>query len=245
MSNVLSRALRRFKGKPAVDQQPASRTICRSREEYAAAFQMTLREWLLRHQKEIVFEQCSWMGVRTVKNPLDAWIYQEIMFEVQPDVLVEIGSYVGGGTLYFAHLMDTLGKGQVISVDIDRTHYKVAHDRIVTVTGDSSSEEVVSEVARLCEGKRVLVMHDGDHSKDQVLRDLAAYSKLVSVGSYLIVEDGVVDLFEPDDGLGLRGDGPLAAVEEFLKHNPDFVVDAQRERYVLTYNPKGFLKRVK
>ncbi len=242
MSNILSRTIKRLKSKPAA---PVSRTRCESREDYENAFRMTLREWLLRHQSEVIFDKCSWMGLTTVKNPLDAWIYQEILYEVQPDVVVEIGSWIGGGTLYLAHLMDIIGKGRVVSVDIDREHYRAKHDRITTITGDSSSEAVVSEVTRLCEGKKVLVLHDGGHTREQVIKDLAAYSKLVSVGSYLIVEDGIVDLFESDESLGLSGDGPLAAVEEFLKSNRDFVVDADRERYILTYNPRGFLKRVK
>lgn len=245
MSNIISRTIKRLKGRSGNDVEPVSRIRCVSKDDYLAAFQMTLGEWLIHHQQNVVFKHCNWMGIRAVKSPLDAWIYQEILFEVQPDVLVEIGSLYGGTTLYFAHLMDLLGKGQVISVDIDRSRYEAKHDRIVDITGDSSSDEVVEQVARLCEGKRVLVLHDGDHTREQVTKDLAAYAPLVSVGSYLIIEDGIVDLFEPGDGLGWRRDGPLAAVEEFITANPNFVVDEQRERYIMTYNPRGYLKRVK
>jgi cephalosporin hydroxylase len=120
----------------------------------------------------------------------------------------------------------------------------VEHPRIVQVTGDSSSSGVVERVTELCRGKRVLVMHDGDHHKEHVLRDLECYAGLVSPGSYFIVEDGIVDLFEPGDGLGWHPDGPLAAVEEFLAGNDEFVVDESRERYLLTYNPRGYLKKV-
>ena len=79
-----------------------------------------------------------------------------------------------------------------------------------------------------------------------VLEDLELYSRLVSVGSYFVVEDGIVDLFHSEDGFGFRENepGPLAAVEEFVRHHPEFIVDTSRERYILTYNPKGFLKRV-
>jgi cephalosporin hydroxylase len=215
------------------------------RKEYRGKFRMRLAEWLIRHQTDIVFKQCTWMGVKALKNPLDAWIYQEIVHEVQPDVIIEIGSHAGGSTLFFAHLCDLIGKGTVISLDIDRTHYSVEHPRIIPITGDSSSSEVTSQVFPLCEGKRVLVAHDGDHTKEQVLKDLAAYSPLVSVNSYFIVEDGIVDLFRPGDRLGKFEDGPLAAVDEFLSANTDFVVDSSRERYILTYNPHGFLKRIR
>ncbi len=184
------------------------------------------------------------MGVQALKNPFDAWIYQEIIYEVKPDVIIEIGSYEGGATLYLANLLDLLGKGMVISVDLDRTIFRVSHSRIVLVTGDSSSPETVAKVYELCAGKSVLVIHDADHTKKQVLKDLEAYSSLVSVNSYFIVEDGIIDLFRPGDSIGEFEEGPLAAVEEFISKNPNFVVDTERERYILTYNPKGFLKRV-
>jgi cephalosporin hydroxylase len=215
------------------------------RGDYRKRFRMSLRQWLLYHQRNVVLKECHWMGVRALKNPLDAWIYQEILCEVRPDVVVEIGSLEGGGTLYLANLLDLLGKGIVISVDIDRSKFNVKHSRIIEITGHSSSPEVLASVAELCAGKSVLVLHDGDHRKEQVLRDLQIYSKLVSVGSYFIVEDGIIDLYKPGDSIGAMDDGPLAATEEFLRANPDFVADTERERYILTYNPRGFLKRVR
>src|SRR5262249_41807228 len=145
---------------------------------------------------------------------------------------------------YLAHLLDIIGKGEIISIDIDRSSFEVRHKRIILVTGDSSSSEVVDKVSELCAGRTVLLIHDGGHEKDRVLRDLHAYSRFVSVNSYAIVEDGVIDLFSPGDGIGTYADGPMAAVDLFLKQNPDFVVDAARERYIITYNPRGFLRRV-
>lgn len=215
------------------------------RKDYRRKFNMKLRQWLIYHQKNIVFDKCYWMGVHTLKNPLDAWIYQEIIYDVQPDIIIEIGSLEGGSTLYFANLLDILGKGMVISIDIHRTMYSVKHNRIVVITGDSLSQEVISKVSELSEGKSVLIMHDGDHYKEQVLRDLQNYSKFVSVNSYFIVEDGIIDLFKPGDSIGNYREGPLAAVEQFLDKNRDFIVDTERERYILTYNPRGFLKRIR
>jgi cephalosporin hydroxylase len=185
------------------------------------------------------------MGVEAAKNPLDAWIYQELLFEVRPQVLVEIGSFKGGTTLFFAHLFDLLGEGLVVSVDIDRTQFAARHERIVTVTGDSSSSDVIGQVRALCKGKRTIVVHDGDHRKGQVLADLALYAPLVTPGSYLVVEDGVIDLFRPGDGIGTFEPGPLQAVEAFVAANPDFEIDESRERYLLTYNPKGYLRRIR
>ncbi len=215
------------------------------RVEYNKKFKMSLVKWLIWHQKAIHFKKCHWMGVKAYKNPFDSWIYQEIIYEVQPDVIIEIGSAEGGSTLYFAHLLDLLGKGIVISVDIDRSCYNVKHDRIHVITGDSSSLETISTVAKLCKGRTVLLIHDGNHSKEAVLKDLKAYSSFISVGSYFIVEDGIVDLFSKGGCFGSFDEGPLAAVEEFLCTTSDFVVDKEKERYILTYNPKGFLRRIK
>ena len=228
---------------PATALRYAGRLLLPMREDYRRRWRMTLTQWLLHHQRAIVFENCRWMGVRSYKNPMDAWIYQEILYDVKPDVIVEIGSAHGGTTLYLAHLMDLIGKGAVVSVDIDRSKFSVSHPRIEEVTGDSGAPAVVARVSELCRDKSTVVIHDGDHSRDAVLRDLEAYGKLVSPGSYLIVEDGVMDLFRPGDGLGTFAPGPLAAIEAFLRVHPEFQVDLAQERYFMTYNPRGFLKR--
>lgn len=217
----------------------------RTRLQYRRLFRMSLRQWLLYHQRDVVYDRCTWMGLTALKHPLDAWIYQEILYEVRPDVVIELGSASGGGTLYLAHLQDALGKGVVVSVDIERSSFMAEHDRIIVVTGHSSSPTTLARVRSICADKRVLVIHDADHHKEQVLADLFAYAPLVSVGSYFIVEDGIVDLFRPHEALGVLYDGPLAASEEFLRCSSDFEVDSERERYLLTYNPRGYLKRVR
>lgn len=206
-----------------------------------------LRRWLNHHHSDVLFERCTWMGVKAWKNPMDAWIYQEIIHEVGPDVIVEIGSASGGSTLYLAHLLELIGNGVVVSVDVDRSTFVAEHPRIVTVTGPSSAAGTLDRVSELCRGQRCLVIHDADHTKEQVLVDLHAYAPLVSVGSYLVVEDGIVDLFHPWEHLGVTYEGPLSAIEEFLRtpNELEFEVDSDRERYVLTANPRGFLRRVR
>jgi cephalosporin hydroxylase len=214
------------------------------REAYDRLYQGSLREWLLYHQKEIVFEQMTWRGARIWKNPMDIWVYQEIIHEVQPDVIVEIGSRYGGSTKFFADMLELCGKGAVISIDPERSEYTLEHPRVVVLTGKSSDPSILSEVERICRGKAVIVIQDGDHSKRQALEDLENYTPFVSVGSYFIMEDGIVDLFHEGDGIGFEEEGPLAATEEFLSRHTNFVVDEKRERYLLTYNPRGFLKRI-
>ena len=215
------------------------------RRYYRRRFGISLRQWTLYHHNNIVFQQCSWMGVRTQKNPCDCWIYQEIIWETKPEVIVEIGSASGGSTLYFAQLLDLIGSGTVVSIDISRETYDVSHPRVVAITGNSSAPAIVEQVADLCRGKRTLVIHDGDHEKKQVLRDLEAYAPFVGVGSYLIVEDGLIDLFRPNDGVGDFPAGPLKAIDQFLRTHGEFAIDRDRERYMITNSPSGFLKRVR
>jgi cephalosporin hydroxylase len=215
------------------------------RREYRDRFRMTLEDWMLYHQTDIVFDQCTWMGVKALKSPLDAWIYQEIIYEVKPDVIVELGSMWGGSTLYLASLLDLLGHGQVVSVDISRERFSAKHPRFVLITGSTTDPQVIAQVRSVCEGKKVLVIHDAAHDKPTVLADLRTYGQLVNVGSYLIVEDGFGDLFYPGTPIGMGEDGPLPAIEQFVQEHPEFEIDKSRERYLLTTNPLGYLKRVR
>jgi cephalosporin hydroxylase len=240
--------LRRLAGVLEVDRPPLGRALRRlarpMRPDYRRRLSMTLRQWLLHHQRDTLFERCTWMGIPAQKNPLDAWIYQEILHEVRPEVVVEIGSAQGGSALFLAHMLDLIGDGgEVISIDIDRSRFRPSHPRLHVLTGDAASPAVVAEAAALARGRRTLVIQDGDHKADGVLRDLRAYADFVSPGSYLIVEDGIIDLFRPGDAIADFHPGPLAAIERFLLERPDFEVDAARERYILTASPRGFLKR--
>ena len=185
--------------------------------------------------------ETTYFGVPAIKNPLDFWTYQEIIFELKPRVIVEIGTNFGGTTLALAHLLDHIGQGFVISVDLD--HGKVPtlvknHPRIRLVTGDAS--ECFLSVRDLCGNKTsIMVIEDSAHTYDNTLNILRRYSALVTRGSYLIVEDGICN-----HGLeeGPRP-GPYEAVEQFLRECHDFKVDRSREAYLITWNPKGYLLR--
>ena len=160
--------------------------------------------------------------------------------------MIEIGSYRGGSTLFFAHMLDLLGAGRVISIDVDRTAWSVSHDRITRLDGSSSDPEVQRQVGELCDGRSVLVCHDGDHRAEQVLRDLHDYAKWVTVGSYYIVEDGIVDLFPVGSADPPRDDRrrPAAGHRVLPGIRSRFVVDEHRERFGVTWNPRGYLRRV-
>jgi cephalosporin hydroxylase len=205
---------------------------------------MTVKEWLRFHQGHVAFEQVTYRGVQALKFPLDTWVYQEIIHRTEPTTIIEIGSNAGGSTLMYADQLDARGgPGRIISVDIDRDRYVVSHDRIVEVTGDSRTEETAAAVRALIVGERVMVIHDGSHEEADVYADLGHYGAMVTPGCYLIVEDGIVDW---DPGIGRwsenRG-GPLAASTRYLAEHPEFTIDPSCERYLMTYNPDGFLLR--
>lgn len=214
------------------------------RAEYGGRFATSLAEWIIYHQREILTKQVTWLGVPVWKNVLDLHMYQEIIFEQGPEFIVEIGSAYGGSTLYLAHVCDILGKGIVISVDISREHFGVRHPRIKVVTGDSTDAKTIAAVHELAGTGNAMVIQDGNHQKDAVLADLRNYADLIPLHGYFIVEDTIADVFHPGNGVGRLMEGPLCAVEQFLAENSEFMVDKSRERYLITQNPGGYLRRV-
>jgi cephalosporin hydroxylase len=186
----------------------------------------------------------TWRGVPAWKFPCDSWIYQQLIFQVQPDVIIEIGNKYGGTALYLQDLCDLFGKGRVIGVDVTHKHlYPQARDRqeITWIEGDACAmaERVGNSMD---EHEVVMVIEDSAHTRANTLAVLEAYAPLVSPGSYFIVEDGIM-------GHGLDRDmpdgGPYEATRQFLERHPEFVVDRNCERYVLTWNPSGYLRRTR
>ncbi len=184
----------------------------------------------------------SWFGYRTIKSPLDLWTYQEILVETRPDLVVECGTRFGGSAYYIASILDLIGQGQVLTVDIDAMKGRPVHRRIRYVHGSSTDPAIVAQVRAAAEGKRVMVILDSDHAAAHVADELAAYHDLVTIGCYLIVEDTNVNghPVRPD-----FGPGPMEALDAFLAGRDDFVSDLDRERFLLTMNPRGFLRRVR
>lgn len=183
----------------------------------------------------------TYWGIATLKSPIDAWIYQEILFETRPDVIVEIGNHHGGSLLMLAHWCDAMGHGKVVGVDL--SHHAVPakvreHGRVTLIDGDAC--ESLAQVQRhISPGERVLVIEDSAHTFDNTLQVLRCYAALVQPGGYFIVEDGICH-----HGLDVGPDpGPYEAIEAFLAENRDFEADRRRERFLVTWNPKGYLRR--
>jgi cephalosporin hydroxylase len=190
-----------------------------------------------------VHHRTRWLGVETLKCPLDLWVYQEVLFEVRPDLVIETGTHKGGSALFLAAMLDLLGRGEVATIDLRSDPARPAHPRIRYVPGSSADPQVVTSVfSGRRPGETCLVILDSDHSKAHVSRELALFAPRVSVGSYLIVEDTNVNGHPvlPD-----FGPGPYEAVDEFLASHSEFEADASREKFLMTFNPNGFLKRLR
>lgn len=192
-----------------------------------------------------VWKNMTYLGVPILKNPLDLWIYQEIISETKPDVIIETGTYEGGSALYLAGILDALGHGNLISIDIEPKGTP-KHPRVEYLVGSSVDPRMADYVKFKSEGLKVLVILDSAHNKSHVLKEMELYGPLVTPGQYLIVEDTNLNGHPvPFHATDEEHEGPFEAVQEYLKsHSTKWVNDVNRGKFGVTFNPSGFLKRV-
>ena len=202
---------------------------------------MTVRELMDHLHRRLVFDT-KYQGIGAMQSVFDFWKYQELLWDNRPDVVIEIGNYVGGSTLALAHLMDNLDHGRLIGVDVDHSGVpdRVAgHPRITLVEGDAVAN--LSQVESLIEpGESVMIIEDSAHTYDNTLALLRAYGPLVTPGQYFVVEDticwrGVDDGPEPPNA--------FEAVADFVAEKPAFEIDRDCEPFIVTWNPCGYLRR--
>jgi|SRR5579862_6245200 len=182
----------------------------------------------------------SWFGYQILKCPLDLWIYQELLVRSRPDIVVECGTYEGGSALFLAMVLDHIGHGEVITIDIKERQGRPRHPRIAYLTGSSTDPLIVAQIKQRVGNSRVMAILDSDHREPHVLDELRIYSELVHPGDYLIVEDTNVNGHPAFPGFG---PGPMEAVEKFLSSTGGFVVDERCERFLMTLHPRGYLRR--
>ncbi len=188
-----------------------------------------------------VFQNTEWMGVKAAKCPMDMWVYQELMHRLNVDLLIETGTWLGGSALYFAHVLDMIGQGQVISVDIQLPDDLPQHPRIEYLKGSSVDPAILEQIrAKVDQASSVMVILDADHKADYKYQELKAYADFVSDDNYLIAEDSVFDFYPAWPEFG---PGPADAVQRFIRERPEFVVDRNQERHMLSFCPAAFLKR--
>ena len=199
----------------------------------------------------------NWYGRPIIQLPEDILTMQEIILHVKPDLIIETGVAHGGSLVFSASMLELLGNGDVLGIEIDiRPHNREAiqkhplSKRIELIEGSSVADSVAERVREYARGKqRIMVFLDSNHTHDHVLRELELYSPLVTKGSYLVVFDtGIEDMPEgtyPDRPWG-KGNNPKTAVWEFLKHNDRFEIDRELEsRLLYTVAPDGYLRCVK
>ena len=175
------------------------------------------------------------------KCPLDLWVYQEILWELRPDLVVETGTHQGGSALFLAAVMDAIGHGQVISIDTVAAERR-AHPRVRYLHGSSTDDATLAAVRDTPAPATRMVVLDSDHRAAHVARELELYAPLVTMDSYLIVEDTNLN---GHPAYPTFGPGPGEAVAAFLRANDAFEIDRSREKFLMTFNPGGYLKRVR
>lgn len=187
------------------------------------------------------WSESTWLGTHIKKCPFDTWMYQEILYEVKPDLIVECGTYKGGSAYFLATLCDLMQKGEILTVDIIDHPGKPVHPRITYMTGSTLDEEILNTIkAKVALAKTVLVILDDDHSANHVYNELKVYADMVTPGSYLLVEDSNVNGHPvyPE-----HGPGPYEAIDRFMQEDNRFVIDKSKEKFYVSFNPNGYLKR--
>jgi cephalosporin hydroxylase len=198
-----------------------------------------------------VWRSTYWQDTPVLKCQLDLWIYQELIRKLRPDLIVECGTWAGGATLFMSHMLDLVGNGRIVTIDLltadrVREHYECfgaenaarlrirpEHHRITQLIGSSTDPGIVEQVFAAARALRcVLVIADSDHSRGHAYAELRAYHPLVTPGSYFIMEDTNIPV-----------EGPRQAAEEFLRQHEEFEADTGLEKFFMTFNPGGYLRR--
>ncbi len=205
----------------------------------------------------------SWLGRPIIQYPQDMIAMQEIIWSVQPDLIIETGIAHGGSLIFSASMLELNAAcggpadAKVVGVDIDiRAHNRAAIEahpmfrRISMIQGSSIAPDIVSQVKAHAAGRRrILISLDSNHTHDHVLAELEAYAPLTSVGSYCVVFDTVVeDTPEccPSDRPWGKDNNPKTAVWAYLKNHPEFEIDHQMDnKLLISVAPEGYLKRVR
>jgi cephalosporin hydroxylase len=198
----------------------------------------------------------SWLGRPIIQYPQDIIAMQEIIWELKPDLIIETGIAHGGSLIFYASILELIGKGEIIGIDIDiREHNKAKIEehplskRIKMIQGSSIDPHVIEKVKTIVSDKNVvLVVLDSNHTHDHVLHELNLYSPFVTIGSYLVVFDTIVEDLPEDfypDRPWNKGDNPMTAVNEFLKSNDKFVINKEIDnKLLISVAPNGYLKRI-
>jgi len=214
-------------------------------------------DWFKKSLKYEYSYHFSWLGRPIIQYPQDILAVQEIIWKVKPDLIIETGIAHGGSLILSASILELIGKGEVVGIDIDiRKHNKKEIEkhslfkRITMIKGSSINKEIIKKVQDLAKGKKkIMVILDSNHTHDHVFKELIAYAPLVSKGGYLIIFDTIIqnmpEEFTKNRPWG-KNNNPKTAVNEFLKKNDRFKIDKKLEnKLLITAAPEGYLKCIK
>ena len=223
-----------------------------------SSLQKAAKEFNVESNKAQYSYNFSWMGRPIIQYPQDMIAMQEIIWQVKPDLIIETGIAHGGSLIYYASMLELIGKGEVLGIDIDiREHNRKEIEkhpmfkRIKMLQGSSISSEMIEQVKKYATGKRsILVCLDSNHTHDHVLEELELYSPFVSLHSYIVVFDTIVEdlpegYFSQKRPWGISNN-PKTAVEQFLKINKGFEIDTSIDnKLLISVAPGGYLKKVR
>jgi cephalosporin hydroxylase len=224
-----------------------------------AELQLAAKNFNIESNKAQYSYNFRWMGRPVIQYPQDILAMQELIWDIKPDLIIETGIAHGGSLIFYASLLELIGKGEILGIDIDiREHNRMEIEkhpmfkRITMIQGSSIDPVVVEKVKGFAKDKhRILVVLDSNHTHDHVLEELKAYAPLVSLNSYIVVFDTIVEYLPADYLPGHKrpwgiGDNPLTAVRQFLSTNNDFEIDKSiNNKLLISVAPDGYLKRIK
>ena len=201
------------------------------RQQFLGAFWNSLR-----------WRRTTWLGKRVTRPPTDLFAYQELIVRRRPDWIVELGTNGGGRALFLASICDLIGHGQVLSVDHLAYEDLPEHDRIRYLTAEWLDPATVEQVRSIVgeDPNALLILGTRRHANNMV-DEFDAWSPLVPKGSYVVVEDTIVN---GNPVWAAFGPGPHEAVKRILVAHPEFVSDTNVEKWGVSFNPGGFLRRV-
>ncbi|TSA16925.1 MAG: cephalosporin hydroxylase [Nitrosopumilales archaeon] len=223
-------------------------------------FRNLSKSWFMASEKYEYSYHFTWLGRPIIQYPQDIIALQEIIWKVKPDLIIETGIAHGGSLIFFASMLELIGHGEVLGIDVDiREHNRIEiekhpmYKKINMIEGSSISDKVAKKVYKFSRGKkRILLVLDSNHTHEHVLKEMELYSPLVTKGSYMIVFDTVIeDISDPSNPSSNKrpwgkGNNPKTAVKKFLKGNNRFVNDTEIEnKLMITVAPCGYLKCIK
>lgn len=202
----------------------------------------------------------SWFGLPIIQMPADVMATQEVIWNTKPDVIIETGVARGGSIVFMASLLEMLGKGKVIGVDIDIRHHNresienhPMSKRITLIEGSSIDPATIAKVRQqVGDAQNVMVVLDSDHSREHVLQECKIYGSMVTRGCYLVVADTLVGHVTEDmapkkrSKIWFKGNEPLSALQDYLKETDRFEVDqVLNGKLLISSSPGGYVKCVK